>query len=278
MLPDYPRLEFLPIDRLILHEWHDNQRTPPLIARIREYGLFRNPPIVSPLGDESGRYMVLDGANRFTALKEMGFPHILVQLVEPGNPGMQLQNWNHVVWGISAGDLCTAIEAIPEISLEPTQEINDHLHLEDECTIAVLQLPDGNTFNICTPSEELVERVNHLNSIVNAYKDRASLDRTSVADVSLLTGIYADLSGLLVFPHFDVRDVLALAGEGYLLPTGITRFTVYPRALHVNYPLYELAADKPIAEKNADLQRWVQERIARKGVRYYAEPTFLYDE
>jgi hypothetical protein len=82
----------------------------------------------------------------------------------------------------------------------------------------------------------------------------------------------------VIFPHFEVENVLELAGAGYLLPAGTTRFTVSPRALHLNYPLEELAADKPLEEKNADLQRWIQERIARKGVRYYAEATFLFDE
>jgi len=53
---------------------------------------------------------------------------------------------------------------------------------------------------------------------------------------------------------------------------------VSPRALHLNYPLEELAADRPLEEKNEALQRWIQERIARKGVRYYAEATVLFDE
>ena len=96
--------------------------------------------------------------------------------------------------------------------------------------------------------------------------------------IQSLEGIYKDLSGLMIFPQFQIEDVLSLAGEGYLLPTGITRFTVSPRALHVNYPLYELAADRSIEEKNADLEKWIQKRIAKKGVRYYAEATFLYDE
>jgi hypothetical protein len=86
------------------------------------------------------------------------------------------------------------------------------------------------------------------------------------------------LSGLVIFPHFEVEEVLKLASAGYLLPTGITRFTVSPRALHVNYPLEELASDKPIEEKNRELQDWIQKKIARKGVRYYAEATFLFDE
>jgi hypothetical protein len=71
---------------------------------------------------------------------------------------------------------------------------------------------------------------------------------------------------------------MQLCGEGYMLPSGITRFSVAPRALHVNYPLEELKADKPLEEKNEVLRRWLLDRIAHKGVRYYSEPTVLFDE
>jgi hypothetical protein len=43
MIPDLPVLTFLKIEDVIIHEWHDDQRTPPLIERIRETGLFPQP-------------------------------------------------------------------------------------------------------------------------------------------------------------------------------------------------------------------------------------------
>ena len=72
--------------------------------------------------------------------------------------------------------------------------------------------------------------------------------------------------------------MLKLAGQNIVLPTGITRFTVSPRALHLNYPLHELSSGKPLEYKEAYLQHWVEERVKHKGVRHYAEATFLFDE
>jgi hypothetical protein len=72
--------------------------------------------------------------------------------------------------------------------------------------------------------------------------------------------------------------VLKLAGDQCVLPTGITRFTVSPRALHLNYPLHELSSGKPLEYKESYLQQWISERVKHKGVRYYAEATFLFDE
>jgi L-serine kinase (ATP) / ParB family transcriptional regulator, heme-responsive regulator len=277
MIPELPDLKFLRIDSVIIHEWHDEQRTPPLIEKIREGGLFRNPPIVTPLQDDSGRYMVLDGANRVTALRSMGFPDILVQVVEPDHPGLRLENWNHVLWEMDSKVLLRDIRSIQDVN-PVVMEDQGQPNIMDDCGLALVQIPRGKKFTLCTDAEELVVKVALLNAIVDCYKDRCKLDRTMARDIHELEDMYPDLSGLIIFPQFKIQDVLVLAGQGYLLPTGITRFTVSPRALHVNYPLYELAADKPLEEKNEALQRWVQKRINKKGVRYYAEPTFLYDE
>ena len=53
MIPNLPTLQILPLDKLILHEDHDIQRTLPLVAKLRAQGILRNPPIVMPLGDGS---------------------------------------------------------------------------------------------------------------------------------------------------------------------------------------------------------------------------------
>jgi L-serine kinase (ATP) / ParB family transcriptional regulator, heme-responsive regulator len=278
MIPSLPKLAFLAIDNLIFHEKHDNQRTIPLIERIRKSGFFRNPPIVAPLNDGSQRYMMLDGANRMSALQAMGFPHILVQVVEPDDPGLKLENWNHVVWEMATKDLLTSLNDIPSINLVPSVDEDVKPDLWKDCGLALVQTYKGDTYTVCTPAKELERRVHLLNSIVDCYKDTCKLDRTMARDISSLDEIYPNLGCLVTFPQFEISQILELAGKGCLLPTGITRFTVSPRALHVNYPLYELATDKTLEEKNADLKAWIQRRIESKGVRYYAEATFLYDE
>lgn len=276
MLGQLPRLVFLPVKDLVIHEYHDDQRTPPLIEKIRKAGVWRNPPIVTPLQDGTNRFVVLDGANRKTALEQMGYPHALVQLVQPDDPGLRLYNWNHVIWGLPPEDLLRGIANLPEIEIvEGEEECPD---LWGECGLAAIQLPRGELFTICADASTLVRRVGLLNAVVNTYKDRANLDRTSEWSVVRLKAMYPDLSGLIIFPHFDIKHILNLVSEGCLLPTGITRFTVSPRALHLNYPLEELAADKPIEEKNAALERFIRDRVTNKGVRFYSEATVLFDE
>lgn len=276
MAPQIPALHILPLASLILHEDHDRQRTLPLVDRLRAQGILRNPPVVMPLADGSGRYMVLDGANRVTALQEMEFPHMLCQVVEADDLNVALEVWNHVVWSMDPADLILAIREVEGLKLIPISP-SSKKHLELDCMPVEIQLASGKAYLTCTTKEGM-RLAAYLHGIVDCYKDKAFLDRTGQTDVEFFRDIHLNLTALVIFPKFDVNMVLDLASHGNLLPTGITRFTVSPRALHVNYPLHELSSAKPLHYKETYLQRWIQERIKNKNLRYYAEATFLFDE
>jgi hypothetical protein len=274
--PEIPTLHILPLASLILHEDHDRQRTLPLVDRLRAQGILRNPPVVMPLEDGSGRYMVLDGANRVTALQDMEFPHVVAQVVEAGDPDVGLEVWNHVVWSMDPADLIVGIRDVDGLKLKAIARGSGKRY-ELDCMPVEIQLATGKTYLSCTATDG-VQLSAYLHGIVDCYKDKAFLDRTGQTDVDFFREIHTNLTALVIFPRFDVKMVLDLASRGDLLPTGITRFTVSPRALHVNYPLHELSSAKPVSYKEAYLQRWIQDRIKNKNLRYYAEATFLFDE
>ncbi len=278
MIRDLPLLAILPVDKLLLHEHHDQQRSPDLIKSIEQSTVLRNPPIVVPLRDRTGRYLVLDGAHRSLVFKELEIPHILAQVVEPDDPGLDLNPWNHVIWEYETQAFIENIRAIPNLELEAKDHPDARQELQEKQALALLRLPDGETLAAYPPSNDLVTRVDLLNKVVDTYTNRGRLDRTGLGEMEALIKLYPQLTGLVILPRFRVEDVLYLAGVDRLLPAGSTRFTIAPRALHVNYPLKELRAEKSLEEKDAALQDWLQERVASKSVRYYAEPTYLYDE
>ena len=276
MIPNLPALRILPLESLILHEDHDYQRAMPLVEKLRAAGILRNPPIVMPLADDSNRYMVLDGANRVTSLRELEFPHIVAQVVEASNPNVNLQTWNHVTWGMNTKTLISRLRKIKELKLE---KINIRKSLDAPRYVPVqLRLPDGGFYILREDPSELPAHIATLHKIVDAYKTSASLDRTSQTLIDTFKHIYPDITALIMFPHFKIKTVLKLAAQQIVLPTGITRFTVSPRALHLNYPLHELSSGKPLEYKQAYLDQWVGERVKKKGVRLYSEATFLFDE
>jgi hypothetical protein len=276
MIPNLPTLKILPLESLILHEDHDHQRSEPLVRRLRRAGILRNPPVVMPLADGTNRYMVLDGANRVTSLTEMEFPHIVAQVVKADDPHVNLQTWNHVVWGMSTKALISRIRKIKGLE---AIKVNTYKSLDAPKYVPMqIRLPDGKLYLLAETPSELPQHINILHQVVNAYKTRASLDRTSQTLIDSFKSVYPELTALVIFPSFKIKTILKLAAQNIVLPTGITRFTVSPRALHLNYPLHELSSGKPIEYKEDYLKEWVEERVKNKGVRLYSEPTFLFDE
>jgi hypothetical protein len=173
----------------------------------------------------------------------------------------------------------TLIRALRKIEGLELIKINTQKSLDAPLyTPMQVRLSDGRFYILEEAPSDLATHINTLHQIVNTYKTRASLDRTSQTLIDTFKKVYPDLTALFIFPRFKIRTVLKLAGQDIVLPTGITRFTVSPRALHLNYPLHELSSCRPIEYKEAYLQQWVEDRVKKKGVRHYAEATFLFDE
>lgn len=272
-ITEYPNLQILPADKVKLHEHHDPQRTEPLYNRIENDQILKNPPLVAPLSNGEKEYMVLDGANRVTALKKMGIPHILAQVVDPDSPQVGLKTWNHVIWNIKTEQLIDAIDAISYVSCEPYQA--DEFDF-DAKTAGFMQTPDGPFERIALPETGM--RSIAINDIVASYMGISRYDRTQIEDLAKIPGMYNELAALIVFPPFTIHDVFRFTNENKLLPAGVTRFSVAPRALRVNYPLGNLAGDASREEKQELLNEFIKIRMNLKGVRVYTEPTVLYDE
>lgn len=272
-----PHLCIVPIDSLVPHEEHDNQRSEPLIQRIRESGVWVNPPVVAPMDDS--RYVILDGANRHHALSSLGYPHILVQVVSYESGAVQLDTWQHVISDISWFEFLRQVREVPAVSLERTDLLSARAALARRHLLAYTVLSDDRAYAIQAQAATLGQQTAILCDIVNTYKERATLNRINTDSLTVARRLYPNAVAIVVFPHYEPAEVLVAARDGLFLPPGITRHIIQGRAMRVNYPLSELADETtPLEEKNRRLQTWIQERTAAKRVRYYAEPMFLFDE
>ena len=93
--------------------------------------------------------------------------------------------------------------------------------------------------------------------MVDTYKDRGRLYRAATDHLHEARQLYPDLTGLVIFPRYEASEVIALARDGELLPTGLTRHLIQGRALRTNYPLSELSAP--------DVARGQERAAARPG-------------
>ena len=277
-VPDLPDLRVVPLESLVLHEQMDERRAPPLVDALRADRVLRNPPIVHPVSDRVERYVVLDGANRSTAFRMLGLPHILVQVVHAGNTSVRLETWNHVLSCLSAEELVQALERYPDLAIIASDLERADYNLSSGASLAYLSLPDGRALEVVGETRPLGWRVQNLNALVASYQALCRLARTTARKAVGLEGVFPDISGLIVFPRFEQEEVIQAASAGWLLPAGLTRFIISPRALRVNYPLDRLASPQPLDAKRAELEAWLRARAEGRRVRFYAESTFLFDE
>ena len=99
MISSLKNLRLVDLECLLLHEAHDEDRLILLRKRMEAEGEQRNPVIVSRHED---RYLVLDGAHRVRALRELGFRYALVQTVEPPE---KAEGWGHLLDGVEMTEL-----------------------------------------------------------------------------------------------------------------------------------------------------------------------------
>ncbi|MBI1798475.1 MAG: hypothetical protein HYR73_02185 [Candidatus Eisenbacteria bacterium] len=279
--PRLPDLRFVPIESLIPHERHDDQRMEPLVRRLREEGVMRNPPIVAPLSADDGpaaRFVILDGANRVTAAIAAGLPHVVVQVVRYGDPGIQLSTWFHALMGFPHDELGIKLAGIPGLECHPETLPRARAILARREALAYVVCGDGSVDTL-DGGADLRERNDLLNAVVDSYRSDARFIRVASDSLPSAQARHPDVTALVVFPHFEPDEVIELALSGARVPAGITRHLVTWRALRLNIPIDRLADGSQSLElKNRWLREAVQEKLAQRRVRFYEESTVLFDE
>jgi len=99
---ELPDLRMLPSGLLVTHEIAIPRRVERLSQHIRQEGLFKHPRLWRNTRERE--FVVLDGANRTTAVQSLGVPHLVAQLVQYEEPYVLLDTWYHVVAGMPLDD------------------------------------------------------------------------------------------------------------------------------------------------------------------------------
>lgn len=275
-----PDLRFVPVDSLIPHEMEDLRRARALARRLREEGELKNPPVVAPVasGGAGERYVLLDGANRFSAVRTARFPHILVQTVRYEDPRIVLSTWHHALDQEPADDLVRQMRSIKGLilSTRPAGEAREALAARE--AVAYIVGPDGAAVTL-SGGRDLAERMALLGSVVEIYRGRFPIHRVSTDSFDAARARLPEASLLIVFPRFEKSEIQDLAIRGVRFPAGITRHLIPGRALRLHMPLDRLAdAVETLDQKNRWLKEWIARRVATHHVRFYEESTILFDE
>ncbi len=227
-----PDLRILPFHKIIPHEGYDPCRVQRLVRNFQSTGTLFEPLIVT---EYHGKFVLLDGATRSQALKDLSITEAVVQIVEYRNPEVRLRTWNHVVFDLPTCALLSTLEAIPGFSIEPLFNI-PIAALDLDGAVAQIVSPSGERFGVTHSNPDLgIAWV--LNQIVDIYRGSARVYRSTQLDQQLLRDNYPGFCTAIAFPRFHPNDVLQSATSGDHFPMGITRHIVAERVKDLNLPL-----------------------------------------
>lgn len=261
---------------VLLHEHTEAQRVAKLVERIQIDQFLKNPPIVVC---SDGKYILLDGATRVTALRQLGYDDVVVQVVDYDMPGLLLENWNHLLAGLPVENFVQALQQLAGLDIRSVSIDQALDALAQRSSIGALLFASGQVLSLRAPSDaSLSDQIDLLNNIVAAYEGQAELQRITHANVAYLNSERTIWNALVAFPRFQPHDIRALAVNGHKLPTGITRHIIPGRAMRINLPLEILQRDESLDAKNVWLRDWMNHKMRARHIRLYQEPVFLFDE
>lgn len=267
-------LELVPIEMVMPHEQIDDKRVARLMKRLEADGRLVNPPVTTFW---KGRYIILDGATRFTAFKRLKYPHIIVQVVQSEQKGFELHTWYHIICGKRPfSELLEAFRGIEGISLTPVPFEQAQSAAREEGSLCYFLDREGNA--VLAQAQPGADRLAVLNALVATYIQWGHVERTLLTDLPRLLGQFPDMTAVAIFPQFKPETVFEVASQGRLLPAGLTRFVIPGRILRLNAKLARLKSDKPLQAKRAWFNRFLEKKLARSRLRYYQEPVILLDE
>jgi threo-3-hydroxy-L-aspartate ammonia-lyase len=270
-------LELVPVEQVVPHEAIDDKRVTRLMARLEEDGRLVNPPITTFW---KGKYIILDGATRFTSFQRLGYPHLIVQVVPPNQAGFELHTWYHVISSERPfSDLQTHLAQIDGLVLRSWPASDLQYAFADERALCYFLDREGNaTLAQISPDVFLDERLALMNKLVAAYTTWGMVERTLLTDRARLLAQFPQMTAVAIFPQFSPETVFEVASRGEFLPAGLTRFLIPGRILRLNADLERLKRNEPLAEKRAWFNQFLAEKLARSRLRYYQEPVVLLDE
>lgn len=254
MISSLGDLRIVPLEYLILHEDHDRKRLARLRSRVQEEQVQRNPVIVSHY---EGRYLVLDGAHRVHALREIGCSLVLVQVVELPE---KAEGWGHL---LSSRDVTAALDRVRGVEFSSEEPVNGWL--------ARVETGEGARMFVWATEGSLISEARALCSLWGAYPEDAAVRRLQPAGLVRLAGDEA----VIFYRGFTPQELAELVQAGMVLPAGITRFRIPERVLGVRFPLEKLDGDPETRE--AELRAFVEERWEANRIRYYGEPVVLFE-
>ncbi len=274
--PDkYFDLEVLRLSDIKLHEATENNRLRNIYNRLSKAKYLMNPVIV---GRSNSDMILLDGANRYGSLKELGCKMILAQVFDYKDKNLKLEKWNHLVYNF---DLEKVKQYCHKNALQyDNVSYRQGLNILEKNFHYLLAADINEDENILIRlSSDLGTMLKQLEEITKIYFKNYPFDR-SECDIKFsdLRKYTRKKGVLIIFPDFKKKHIVDIARNKHRLPAGISRHRIYNRVLHVKYEIKKLMNDNDIRGKQEELKKMLIDKIDKNKVRQYQESVIVFDE
>lgn len=268
-------LELVAVDQVTPHEDIDDKRVQRLMTRLEIDNRLVNPPITMRW---KGKYVVLDGATRYSALKRLGLRYIIVQVFEPQQSELQLHTWYHAISNAQRplSELFAQVENITGLRLVKLDGKDIQFALSDPRTLCYFLDTDGKA--ILAQETQWAKRLAVMKELVQVYSNWGVVERTLLTDVPRLMAQFPHLKAVAIFPQFVPDNVFDAARAGDFLPAGLTRFIIPGRILRLNADLARLKRQESLSAKRAWFNDFLSEKLRHSRLRFYQESVVLLDE
>jgi len=267
-------LRLIKSDEVLLHEECEDNRYKRLIERFNEEKVLYNPLIV---GRYKNKFILIDGANRFEALRQMGCKAILAQLVNYKSSKVSLKSWYHFVNEMTMDDLKDYLDktGLSYRKWSASGRIKKGIRKVNQVGVV-----SKNGEAICIKfSRDLNEMLKSLCALNKFYETQFSYLRIdSDTDISNIDELSPDDGLLFVYPLFKKEHIVKITKLKQKLPAGITRHLIPNRVLHIKLLIDTLITDQNLEHRNNELEKFIQYKIDTKKVRLYKEPILVFDE
>ncbi len=277
MANNLPKLEVIPINKLILHEEADSKRIERLTKRIKRDGCFKNPIIVAKFNKHDSQFLVLDGVHRAKALEKLGCRDVIGQVVNYFDEGVKVYTWAHLLFGGRQKELLGKIRRIRGLKLIKADKEKAERLLKGKRIVGYFLLKDGNIFLLRSESG-LKVRTEKLGEVVRACEAVSEVSRLLKNEIEHLLKKHNDAFAVLVVPTYNKKDILKLTLNGLKIPAGVTRHIIPNRVLGFNIGLSILKKSSSLDNKNEMLRKFIEQKIKDKKIRLYPESVFVFDE
>lgn len=263
-------LTMLPIQDIALYEQYDEKRVHQLCEKMQTSQTFFNPITVGKYEDH---YILIDGANRYEALKRIGASYVFAHIVDYTNKAeVELSQNMHFL----TIDFNTLKDAIITKGLSYVL-----ISKEEYASVSskrIVMFFGDNTYIAIIPYENDITGIETINAVVSCY-----IGLYPVARLSELNHTNdSEYSVHIRFPRLTPEQIVSCIQKNQWIASGVTWHKVKQIIVRFHVPISILCKqhdDQTYYQVKEWLQKKITEKIKKGSVRAYtASHVYLCDE